>query len=211
MNTNHTTILFQGDSITDAGRARDTDDYKGNGYPTFVSGTLGLQNPGKYTFMNRGISGNRVVDLYARWKCDCINLAPDILSILIGVNDVWHELDFKNGVENEKFELVLNLLLEETKAKLPNTKVILLEPFLLKGTATTPNWDYFSREVALRAETVKRAAHSHGTVFVPLQKVFDEACTPEAPESYWLIDGVHPTAAGHALIAKEWISAFQTL
>lgn len=211
MNSNHTTILFQGDSITDAGRARDNDAYRGNGYPTFISGTLGLQNPGRYTFLNRGISGDRVVDLYARWKKDCINLEPDILSILIGVNDVWHELSYQNGVEASKFELVLNLLLEETRTKLPNTKLILLEPFVLKGSATEEHWEYFSTEVALRAEAAKRVALAHNAIFVPLQKAFDDACTAEAPESHWLIDGVHPTAAGHALIAREWLTAFQTL
>lgn len=203
----HTTILFQGDSITDADRSRTSDQYRGNGYPTMLAGILGLESPGKYTVLNRGISGNRVVDLYARWKADCLNLAPDVLSILIGVNDVWHELDFQNGIEADKFELVYNLLLDETQAKLPNIHLIILEPFVLKGTATLPNWEYFEKEVALRAEAAKRVALAHNAIFVPLQKVLEDACTPEAPASHWLIDGVHPTAAGHQLITREWLAA----
>ena len=104
------TILFQGDSITDAGRARDNDSNVGIGYPVLVKGTLGFEHPGEYTFLNRGISGNRVVDVYARIKSDIINLKPDVMSILIGVNDVWHEFSRKNGVDAEKFEKVYSML-----------------------------------------------------------------------------------------------------
>ena len=206
--TERTKILFQGDSITDAGRSGDSEEYRGNGYPTFLAGQLGLRSPGEYTVINRGISGNRVVDLYARWKRDCLNLCPDVLSILIGVNDVWHELDFQNGVDAEKYEKVFNLLLDETQEKLPGIKLIILEPFVLKGTATTARWDYFSKEVPLRAAAAKRVAEAHGAVFVPLQKLLDDACTNGIESSDWLIDGVHPTAAGHALIAREWLAAF---
>lgn len=211
MNIQKTRILFQGDSITDAGRARECDDHLGNGYPAFVAGNLGVDYPGKYSILNRGVSGDRVVDLYARWKIDCINLVPDVLSILIGVNDVWHEVDLENGVEAPKFERVLTMLLEETSEKLPDTKLILLEPFVLKGCATVDHWEIFQSEVALRAEAVKRVAHAFGATFVPLQEKFNKACSEEAPESYWLADGVHPTAAGHTLIACEWLTAFKTL
>ena len=93
------TILFQGDSITDAGRARDNNSNRGLGYPHLVSARLGMDNPTEYNFINRGISGNRIVDLYARIKADIINLKPDVMSILIGVNDVWHEIAASNGVQ----------------------------------------------------------------------------------------------------------------
>ena len=204
-------ILFQGDSITDAGRSRDSDEYRGSGYPTMAAGQLNLREPGKYTVFNRGISGNRVPDLYARWKCDCLNLRPDVISILIGVNDVWHELDFNNGVDAEQYELVYNLLLDETQKKLPGVKLIILEPFVLKGPAPTEHWDYFSAEVAKRAAAAQRVAQAHGAVFVPLQKLLDDACADGTDSSEWLIDGVHPTAAGHALIAREWLAAFDSL
>ena len=101
------TILFQGDSITDCGRSRENDSDMGMGYPTMVKGELGLEYPGQYTFLNRGISGDRIVDIYARIKADIINLKPDYMSILIGVNDVWHELGgCCNGVSAEKYEKI---------------------------------------------------------------------------------------------------------
>ena len=113
------TILFQGDSITDAGRSREDDANLGLGYPTLVKGELGFEYPGRYTMLNRGISGNRVVDLYARIKADIINLKPDVMSILIGVNDVWHELGGHNGVDAEKYFKIYSMLIEEIKEALP--------------------------------------------------------------------------------------------
>ena len=97
------TILFQGDSITDAGRNRENDANLGVGYPTLIKGELGFEEPGEFCFLNRGIGGNRIVDLYARIKMDIINLKPDVMSILIGVNDVWHDFSMHNGVDAEKF------------------------------------------------------------------------------------------------------------
>ena len=120
------TILFQGDSITDAGRNRDYDPHRGSGYATIVSGKLGYEYPDEYNFINRGISGNRSVDLYARIKQDLINHRPDYLSILIGVNDVWHELNEQNGVAAPKFEMVYSMLIEEIKEALPDIKIFIL-------------------------------------------------------------------------------------
>ena len=107
------TILFQGDSITDVDRTRDSDMYLGRGYAMLVEASLGADRPGQFRFLNRGISGNRVVDLYARIKKDMINLKPDYMSILIGINDVWHEYTRQNGVDAEKYEMVYGLLIEE--------------------------------------------------------------------------------------------------
>ena len=113
------TILFQGDSITDADRNYHDDSKRGLGYPQLVTASLGYDNPGEYSFINRGISGNRIVDVYARIKKDIINLKPDIMSILIGVNDVWHEYNPKhNGVATAKFEKIYSMLIEEIKEEL---------------------------------------------------------------------------------------------
>lgn len=133
-------VLFQGDSITDANRMRDNDNYRGSGYPTLISGKLGVEFPNKYEFLNRGISGNRVVDLLARVKADIINLKPDIMSILIGVNDVWHELSTQNGVSTENYEKIYNMLIDEVYSALPEIKIIILEPFVLKGVVTEEKW-----------------------------------------------------------------------
>ena len=142
------TILFQGDSITDVGRVREDESSLGQGYPRMLAERLGYEYPGQFRYLNRGISGNRVVDLYARWKVDALNLKPDYLSILIGVNDVWHEIEAQNGVEAKKYEKIYTMLLEETLEALPDIKIILMEPFVLHGTGTDKAWDVFSQEVA---------------------------------------------------------------
>ncbi|MBQ8163533.1 MAG: SGNH/GDSL hydrolase family protein [Clostridia bacterium] len=204
-------ILFQGDSITDADRDRNNNSRLGRGYPLLVEAALGYEEPGKYEFVNRGISGNRVVDLYARIKNDIINLAPDVMSILIGVNDVWHELgDNPNGVDADKFFKIYSMLIEEVKAALPNIKIMILEPFVLEGCATMDNWEYFSTEVPKRAAMAKKIAKMYDLPFIPLQKGFDELCQ-KAPSEYWLGDGVHPTAKGHEYIKSQWIEAFKKL
>jgi lysophospholipase L1-like esterase len=132
-------ILMYGDSITDAGRCREKDNDAwgyGHGYVKYIVGDLIYENPAKYEILNRGISGNRIVDLYARIKSDCWNLKPDVLSILIGVNDVWHEIGSQNGVELDRFIKIYDMLITDTLKVLPNLKIILCEPFVLKGIAT---------------------------------------------------------------------------
>lgn len=203
-----TRILFQGDSITDCGRSRDNDGYKGNGYAGLVTAALGFEHPGEYEIINRAISGNRIVDLYARIKADFINLKPDVLSIHIGVNDVWHEVEAKNGVDAEKFERVYDMLLSEIKEALPEVKIILLGAYVTKSAATEKCWDVFSSEVKKRAESAKRLAEKHGCVFVDVQSEFDKAIERH-PEPYWTREGVHPTEAGHELMKRAWLGAFE--
>lgn len=200
-------ILFQGDSITDASRNRESDHNRGDGYATLVSARLGFDHPGKYEFINRGIGGNRVADLVGRIKRDIVHLKPDVMSVLIGVNDVWHEFEVQNGIDVELYEKLFNLLIDEVKKELPNLRIMIMEPFVLKGEATSEKWDVFRYEVELRATAAKRVAAKHGLEFIPLQGAFD-AALEKAPESYWLIDGVHPSAMGHELIAREWIKVF---
>lgn len=202
------TVVFLGDSITDAGRNRNNDSERGIGYPTLVSAELGFKYPAEYNFINEGISGNRIVDLYARIKRDIINRKPDYLTVLIGINDVWHEINDKNGVDNEKFFTVYSLLIEEIKRILPDIKIIILEPFVLKASATEKAWSVFKRETLMRAQSAKKVAEKYGLEFIPLQEKFDEA-EKKAEASYWLSDGVHPTSAGHELIAKEVTAALE--
>lgn len=208
-------ILFQGDSITDSNRDRNNDNYSGSGYATMVKGQLGAQFPGKYRFYNRGINGNRIVDVYARIKADIINLRPDYMSLLIGVNEIWHEIDYHNGIDAEKFEILYCTLIDEIRAALPDIKLMLLEPFILRGFASDheddpQRFETFQREVPLRAAVVRRVAEKYGIPFVALQERFDAACM-SAPPSYWLFDGVHPSAMGHDLIKQAWLEAFEKL
>lgn len=216
-------ILFFGDSITDARRSYVEDEalpmihYQGSGYATMVSAALGADAPYTYQCYNRGISGNRIVDLYARIKKDAINLKPDYMSILIGINGVWHEYSQKNGVSAEKFEMVYDLLIQELKQELPDLKIMIMEPFVLHGRSTCSSeicpgrWEHFSTEAPLRAAAAERIAEKHNLVFVPLQEMFDKAEATAPYEGYWLYDGVHPSAAGHELIKRAWLEGFEKL
>lgn len=200
-------ILFQGDSITDTGRDFNYDPDMGYGYATMTAGKILVDYPGKFRFLNRGISGNRIVDLYARIKRDIINLKPDYLSILIGVNDVWHEIGEQNGVSEEKFRMVYDLLIRELKEALPELKILILEPFVLEGPATEHAIETFTTEVAKRAEVCKELAEKHGLIFIPLQKKL-EALAEATSNTYVLIDGVHPNTAGYELISRELYAAY---
>lgn len=197
-------FLFQGDSITDADRNRDNENNYGLGYPNLVASELMCKYPGEYEFINKGVSGDRIVDLYARIKQDIINLKPDMMSILIGVNDVWHELNDKNGVAAPKFETIYSMLIEEVKEALPDIKIFILEPFVLKGSGTERYFDKFLADVKLHSQAAKNVAEKYDLVFIPLQEKFDEA-SKLMPPTYWAADGVHPTAAGHGLIKEELI------
>lgn len=203
-------ILFYGDSITDMGRNRDVaigDIWSfGAGYPYVIASELSRENPIKHEIINRGISGNRIVDLYARIKADVWNLKPDILSILIGINDIWHEIGAQNGVDIERFEKVYSMLIEDTLKVLPDLKIVLLEPFVLKGAATEEKYDEFIK-VKEYAKIVKRLAEKYGLYFIPLQKKFDECAEKFGAEPY-LYDGVHPNVAGATVIADEWVKFF---
>lgn len=206
-------ILFYGDSITDMGRHRDVQDHPafayGVGYPNLIIGELAYNYPNQYEFVNRGISGNRIVDLYARIKADVWNHEPDVLSILIGVNDVWHEWVSKNGVDIERYEKIYRMLIEDTKERLPNLKIILCEPFILQGEATDgeERWQHFL-QVKEYAKVVKKIAEDYGAAFVPLQAKFDELSEKYGVQTY-LYDGVHPATAGAKLIATEWLKVFE--
>ncbi len=208
-------FLFQGDSITDVSRV-DVDDggvgsyLFGYGYPNLLAADYLKNRKGEFEFINRGVSGDRIVDLYARIKDDIINLKPDIMSILIGVNDVWHELSQQNGVDAPKFEKIYSMLIEEIKEALPNVKIIILAPFVLKGSGTEMYYDEFRAEVAKRAESAKRVADKYELSYVQLQPLFDEA-SADGDTTYWTTDGVHPTAAGHQIIKEALAQAINQL
>ena len=136
------------------------------------------------------------------------------MSILIGVNDVWHDIDANNGVDHEKFEKIYSMLIEEVKEALPELKIMILEPFCLKGIATDNNemkpnkWNLFYGEVQKRAIKAKAVAEKYNLAYVELQDKFNEL-TEVAEDAYWLADGVHPTAMGHEMIKREWLKAFE--
>jgi lysophospholipase L1-like esterase len=199
-------ILFQGDSITDAGRNRESAEPNsagalGTGYPLLVSAAVLAAQPARgLKFYNRGISGNKVPDLQQRWTADAIDLKPDVISILIGVNDFWHKLDHGYNGTVQDYEQQYAALLRTTRDALPGVHLIVLEPFVLRTGAVDARW--FPEFDQRRAAAARVAAQAHAT-FVPLQTVFNQRIRM-APPDYWAADGVHPTPAGHAVIAEQW-------
>jgi lysophospholipase L1-like esterase len=207
-------ILFQGDSITDGNRGRDTDPNHilGHGYAFSIASRLGADHPEKgYNFINRGISANKIIDLKARWKTDTLDLKPNVLSILIGVNDASSVVvNWEPIISVEKYEVVYRELLELTKTQFPNILFVLCEPFILKVGNVKANWDAYHDDVIRRQAVVAKLALEYNAVFVGFQQVFDKACE-KAPADYWLWDGVHPTVAGHELLAREWIKSVESI
>ena len=206
-------IVFFGDSITDAGWDRkpeaSSNSRYGYGYVMQIAGRLFEKSPVDYEIVNAGISGNRVVDLYARIKKDVWNEKPDVLSIFIGVNDIWHEVERKNGVEPDRFERIYRMLLDDTIARLPDTKIILCSPFALKGKNTEAAWEAFS-QVTVYIDIVERIAKDYGLYYVPLQGVFEKE-SEKYGNSVFLRDGVHPSVQGAVLLANEWLKVFEKL
>ena len=205
---NNDIILFQGDSITDCGRSRDSINTPndlcalGQGYPMMAAAQLLSTKPAaRFQFFNRGISGNRIVDLYARMKSDLINLKPNIVSILIGVNDTWHEHVSQNGVEVLKYERIYRDLLSEVREDLPEVQFVLCEPFVLKCGVVTDEWVV---EIDQRRAVVAKLAQEYDATLIRFQSMFDQAVKGAHP-IYWAADGVHPTAAGHMLMAQNWL------
>ena len=184
-------ILFQGDSITDCGRDREDPDSLGGGYVNLVMETVADRySQSNLKFINRGISGDKIRDLQLRWDMECIDLKPDMLSILVGVNDTLI-------TPVELFEEEYRMLLKRTTEAL-NAEIILCEPFLLLGDTNA-----YRDDLNPKIETVHMLSEEFNTLLLPLDKIFREACSLHPPE-YWAPDGVHPTPAGHALIAKSW-------
>ena len=205
-------VLFQGDSITDAGRAKNREGNAndarafGDGYAFLIASQLLSQNPSlKLKCYNRGISGHKVPDLQKRWDKDCFDLKPTVLSILIGVNDIWHKLNGNYDGTVAVYETGLKKLLDDTRAKLPDLKIIVCEPFALRCGAVNDKW---FPEMDQRREACKKVVDSMGVAWVPFQTMFDEATNDETPPNYWAGDGVHPSMAGHALMAKTWLEVF---
>ncbi len=204
------TVLFQGDSITDAGRGRNDDSFNnpnilGSGYAFLAAAGLLAKYPTQnLKIYNRGISGNKVYQLAERWDEDCLSLKPDVLSILIGVNDFWHMIDgnYKGTIEKYRNDYIA--LLERTKAALPGVKLIICEPFAVPGVkAVTEKWypGFYEYQKA-----AKEIAEKFKAVFIPFQKIFDNA-GKIVPGSYWTGDGVHPSLAGAQLMAHAWLDS----
>jgi len=202
-------ILFQGDSITDGARSRNQDwnHVMGHGYAFIIASRLSYEKPSmKFQFFNRGISGNTVPDLINRWQTDTMDLSPDIVSILVGVNDTSAEIDGKSGFTTSSYASNYRSLLSDTKTWLPHAKLVIGEPFILPVGKIKANWDKWREKISERQLAAKALAKEFNAIYIPYQTYFNEALK-HAPADYWIWDGVHPMPAGHELMARKWIEA----
>ena len=199
-------VLFQGDSITDCGRNRTADAPNsagalGNGYALLVAAAELAARPERgLRFYNRGFSGDKVPDLEQRWAADTIALKPDILSILIGVNDFWHTKTHGYTGTVADYETAFAALLQATRRELPSVRLVVLEPFVLRCGAVDTGW---FPEFDQRRAAAARVARQVNATFIALHDRFTALAARTSPE-YWAADGVHPTPAGHGYIAEQW-------
>jgi len=199
-------ILFQGDSITDAGRDRNDIHNLGGGYPKYAAELIREAYPdAEFEFINLGISGNRAENLRDRWTEDAINHQPDVISILIGINDTWHRAANKDWMPHEYFEECYRGILERLK-KETNAKIIILEQFLLP----VPDKEFFHVDLDPKIQITRKLAREYADVFVPLDGLF-AAASVEAPATDFAGDGVHPVEKGKKLIAEHYLEAFKKL
>ncbi len=195
------TVLFQGDSITDAGRKHNVHEALGEGYSMLTTAWLSASHPEKrLRFINRGLAGNRVRDLRNRWNKDCLDLKPSLVSIMVGINDAFGKPFWREPTSTESFRSDYEFILEQTRINL-KSDIVLVEPFLLSNSE-----NYEKTKITLMPilEIVRELSSQFRTILIPLNEIFAKAeCLADAP--YWSLDGVHPTLAGHALIALSWI------
>ena len=202
------TVLFQGDSITDAGRFRDDPAHLGSGYAMIAAAWIAAEYHGHgISFLNRGISGNRAADLVSRWQHDCIDHAPDWLSIMIGINDTWRRFDKNDPTSPAAYEKSLRTCLQQAREK-TGCRLILIEPFVLPYPADRKQW---RTDLEPRIEIVTRLAEEFEAILIQMDRIMNEAAVANGNPAYWTRDGVHPTPAGHGLIARHWLKTVKAL
>lgn len=195
-------VLFQGDSVTDCGRNRENLYDLGAGYPMIVSSILYHKLAGmNVKFINKGISGNRTCDLVGRWKEDCLDLKPTVVSILIGINDTWRKFDNNDETTVEQYEANYRKILDDVKKI--GARIILMEPFVNPYPADRREWRV---DLDPKIHVVRRLAKEYGAILVPTDGLIN-AGFAATPDDYYSADGVHPTYAGHGLIASAWCKA----
>lgn len=201
------TVLFQGDSITDAGRGTLDPEHLGSGYAMMAATWFTAAFPEKHvTFLNRGLSGNRARDLEQRWDRDCIALKPDWVSIMIGINDTWRAFDSNDPSPTEAYEASCRAILTLTRDEL-GAQLILMEPFVLPVPEDRKAW---RTDLDPRIRVVRALADEFNAILIPLDGIMTAAAETCAP-AFWAADGVHPTPVGHALIAQSWLRAVKAL
>jgi lysophospholipase L1-like esterase len=195
------TIVLQGDSVTDAGRFSDPQEL-GYGYARMVAtGLQSLYPDYELTVYNRGISGHRTGDLVNRWDKDTLNLKPDIVTILIGINDVWRRFDSNDPTSVEVYAANYEKLMKSVKDF--GAKLIIIEPFALRTGAVTDLW---REDIDPKIHATRKLAQKYADSYIPADGIFSALSLVQPPE-FWAADGVHPTAEGHRVLTKEILKA----
>lgn len=196
-------ILFQGDSITDSNRKYEEFYDLGNGYAYYTAQGLREALPGKkLEFINRGVNGDRTWEMKKRWQEQCIDLQPDVVSILIGVNDTWRRFDQNNPTTAEEYENNYRVMLEDVKRH-TKAKILMLEPYLIHDV---PEKDAWRADLDAKIDACRRLAREFADEYVPLDGILAAASVHEPPV-HWAADGIHPTRAGAELIARYYVEA----
>ena len=212
-------ILFQGDSITDSGRGRNVtapNRELGAGYVNLIASRITCDNP-KIEVCNRGVSGNRIADAFARWIEDTLNLEFDVFSALFGINDTGFGLRLNMGSDMQRFEFIYDRMLYEVREKRPDCKMLIIAPFIFKMKDEQNrcdiynDWDIWYKSIRRRGEISEKLADKYGAGFLPMLDIFEKAQRDIAPAEHWSLDCIHPTPAGHELIARSWIDAMKDI
>lgn len=199
-------ILFQGDSITDAGRDRNDYHNLGEGYPFYAAKYIAEEMPEcEFEFIDLGISGNQTIDLVNRLQSDFIDIQPDVVSILIGVNDTWHRAHNRKWLGNDAFEANYRRILTEIKEK-TNAKILMLEPFLLPA----PDKEHFRVDLNPKIDIIRKLAREFADYYIPLDGLFAQAQLGKA-DNHWSEDGVHPNANGSDFIGRVYADSFKEM
>ncbi|MDR0553927.1 MAG: SGNH/GDSL hydrolase family protein [Treponema sp.] len=197
------TVLFQGDSVTDCGRNREDPEHLGGGYPSHVAGIWANLFPGHNTrFVNRGVSGDRTSNLLERYEKDFVAVKPDVVSILIGINDVWRRYDRNDPTSPEQFEKNYRTLLENLRRDLKGVFIVIIEPFLL---GSDPGKKGYREDLDPKIQVIRSLAITYADAFLPLDGIFARYAVEGRREADMSADGVHPTSVGHGIIAAEWL------
>lgn len=199
-------ILFQGDSITDAGRDRSNPHDLGKGYPLYAAKFIKEENPDiDFEFIDLGISGNQTKDLVERLHSDFIDINPDIVSIHIGVNDTWHHAENRDWLDNSVFEAQYRKVLSEIKEK-TNAKILIIEQFLLPVADKL----YFREDLNGKIDITRSLAREFADYYIPLDGIMAKACV-EKDMYHWSDDGVHPNDNGSEFIGRIYADAINEM
>ncbi|MHB1452719.1 MAG: SGNH/GDSL hydrolase family protein [Saccharofermentanales bacterium] len=203
---NGQTVLFQGDSITDCGRDYEDLTSLGGGYPSKIAEIYKTLFPGaNVNFINKGVSGARIPDLIVRYVEDIMDIAPDFISIFIGINDVWRRYDSNDPSTIDAFRDHYEYLLKMIRSHMPETKIMLIEPFVLNSLPDRASW---REDLDPKIQVVREMASLYADFYIPLDGIMAANCTGRYTPQELSEDGVHPSALGHAIIAEAY---FRTL